>query len=61
MTTISSDAGFDPAVIRKSFQLPAPSGEALMDRFYPSLFENFPGVVPLFGQVNMDKQKKSMP
>src|SRR5215216_2379765 len=47
-------------LLEKSFDLIAPRGQELVDRFYQRLFETAPGTRPLFEQVDMDTQKSSL-
>jgi hemoglobin-like flavoprotein len=46
----------DPDVLETSFDLVAPHGDALADRFYARLFEAAPEVRPLFAHVDMAAQ-----
>jgi methyl-accepting chemotaxis protein len=50
----------DVDVLEKSFDLIAPRGQELVDRFYRRLFEAAPGTKPLFERVDMDTQKSSL-
>ena len=50
----------DVEVLEKSFDLIAPRGEELVDRFYRRLFETAPSTKPLFERVDMDTQKSSL-
>lgn len=43
-----------------SFDLIAPRGQELVDRFYTRLFEVAPEVEPLFARVDMERQKQSL-
>lgn len=49
----------DADVIRASFDLIAPRGEALIDRFYENLFRVAPQVRPLFPK-DMGRQKRHL-
>jgi hemoglobin-like flavoprotein len=50
----------DVELLEKSFDLIAPRGQELVDRFYDRLFETAPGTKALFEQVDMDTQKSSL-
>ena len=50
----------DVELLEKSFDLIAPRGQELVDRFYQRLFETAPGTRPLFDRVDMDTQKSSL-
>ena len=47
-------------VLEKSFQLIAPKGEEVVNRFYERLFQKYPDVKPLFRNVSMKQQKKKL-
>jgi len=47
-------------LLEKSFDLIAPRGQELVDRFYDRLFERAPSTKTLFEQVDMDTQKSSL-
>jgi hemoglobin-like flavoprotein len=47
----------DLAALETSFDLIAPRGDELMDRFYASLFAAAPAVRPLFAGTDLRKQK----
>jgi methyl-accepting chemotaxis protein len=50
----------DVETLEKSFDLVAPRGNELVDRFYRRLFETAPSTKPLFARVDMEKQKSSL-
>ena len=50
----------DVELLETSFDLIAPRGQELVDRFYDRLFETAPGTRPLFETVDMDTQKSSL-
>jgi hemoglobin-like flavoprotein len=47
-------------VLRRSFNLVAPSAERLSQRFYDRLFQNYPQVQPLFADLEMPAQRKKL-
>lgn len=47
-------------VLETTFNLVAPRGEEIVDKFYNILFENHPEVKPLFANANMKEQKKHL-
>ena len=47
----------DLAALEASFDLVAPRGDELMDRFYAGLFAAAPGVRPLFAGTDLRRQK----
>ena len=57
---MKKELGLDITRLEKSFALVAPKGEALVARFYERLFERYPVVKPLFKNVSMDAQRKSL-
>jgi hemoglobin-like flavoprotein len=50
----------DIATLERSFDLIAPRGQELVDRFYHRLFETAPATKPLFDRVDLDTQKSSL-
>ena len=52
--------GLDVKVLRASFELLAPQGEALVKRFYDLLFERYPEVEPMFAGTTRAKQEKHL-
>ena len=50
----------DVELLEHSFDLIAPRGQELVDRFYQRLFETAPSTKPLFERVDMDTQKSSL-
>jgi methyl-accepting chemotaxis protein len=44
--------------LEKTFNLLAPRGQELVDRFYANLFANNPGVRPMFPQAMTEQKKK---
>jgi len=50
----------DIDALEASFDLVAPHGDELMDRFYARLFDTAPGVVPLFARTDMARQKRML-
>ena len=53
-------AGLNPDLLESSFAALAPHGQDLVDRFYDRLFRDYPGVEPLFADVQMDEQKRKL-
>ncbi len=47
-------------MLRESFKMLAPQGDALMEAFYDRLFKDHPAVIPLFESTDMDQQKKQL-
>lgn len=47
----------DAVLLQNSFAAVAPQSERLLDCFYSTLFERYPGVLPLFEKVELKKQK----
>jgi methyl-accepting chemotaxis protein len=50
----------DVGALERSFDLIAPRGQELVDRFYARLFETAPSTKQLFERVDMDTQKSSL-
>ena len=50
----------DLELIRASFDLLAPQGLELTERFYDALFRHWPEVRPLFGHADMQEQQKKL-
>lgn len=50
----------DIETLEKSFDLIAPRGDELVDRFYRRLFETAPSTKGLFERVDMETQKSSL-
>jgi hemoglobin-like flavoprotein len=50
----------DPHALQTSFDLVAPHGDELMDRFYARLFAAAPEVEPLFAGADMKAQKSML-
>jgi methyl-accepting chemotaxis protein len=50
----------DVAILQRSFDLVAPRGQELVDRFYQRLFEVAPSTQELFSKVDLDTQKSSL-
>jgi methyl-accepting chemotaxis protein len=50
----------DPHALQTSFDLVAPHGDELMDRFYARLFAAAPDVEPLFAGADMKAQKSML-
>lgn len=48
------------AALETSFDLVAPHGDELMDRFYADLFEAAPAVIPLFANSDMTRQRQML-
>jgi hemoglobin-like flavoprotein len=46
--------------LEESFDLVAPRGDELMEKFYDRLFEVAPGVKPLFADVDMVRQRQAL-
>ena len=46
--------------LERSFDLVAPRGDELVDRFYTQLFETAPHTRPLFAQTDMATQKQAL-
>lgn len=53
-------ASLNPDVLESSFAALAPHGQDLADRFYDRLFRDYPGVKPLFADVEMAEQKQKL-
>jgi hemoglobin-like flavoprotein len=47
-------------LLRSSFELVAPKGEQVVDRFYTLLFEKHPSVKPLFANTTQKEQGKKL-
>ncbi len=47
-------------LLEQSFAAVAPHGDKLTEVFYRNLFTDFPGVKPLFSNVDMAEQKKKL-
>ena len=47
----------DLHALETSFDIVAPRGDELMDEFYRGLFEAAPAVMPLFANVDLQRQK----
>ncbi len=50
----------NPVIIQNTFAKIAPQKEAFVDTFYNTLFERYPGVKPLFQNVDWDTQKSML-
>jgi hemoglobin-like flavoprotein len=50
----------DVQTLEESFDLVAPQGDELMRKFYDRLFEVAPAVQPLFGEVDMERQRQAL-
>jgi hemoglobin-like flavoprotein len=50
----------DLDALETSFDLVAPRGDELVDRFYARLFETAPAVLPLFAHTDMAAQKRML-
>jgi len=50
----------DPDALETSFDLVAPRGDELVDRFYARLFATAPAVEPLFARADMARQKQML-
>jgi len=46
--------------LETSFDLVAPHGDALMERFYADLFAAAPAVIPLFAHTDMTRQRQML-
>ena len=46
--------------LEQSFDMIAPRGNELVDRFYSRLFETAPSTRPIFERVDMEQQKQSL-
>jgi hemoglobin-like flavoprotein len=46
--------------LEESFDLVAPQGDELIEKFYDRLFEVAPGVKPLFADVDMVRQRQAL-
>ena len=57
---MKNDTGLDVTRLETSFALVAPKGDALVARFYERLFERYPAVKPMFKNVSMAAQRKSL-
>ena len=47
-------------LLEETFAALAPSGEALVQRFYQLLFERHPGVEPLFANLTIKEQENKL-
>jgi|CXWL01.1.fsa_nt_gi methyl-accepting chemotaxis protein len=52
--------GLNIELLESSFNLVAPKGEALVNRFYERLFKKYPSVKPMFKKTTMKEQKKKL-
>ncbi len=52
--------GLNVELLEKSFNLVAPKGDELVERFYDRLFSKYPAVKPLFENTKMADQKKKL-
>ncbi len=52
--------GLNVELLEQSFNLVAPKGEKLVERFYQRLFSKYPSVKPLFQNTSMAEQKKKL-
>lgn len=50
----------DVETLEESFDLVAPQGDLLMQKFYDNLFEAAPAVKPLFADVDMERQRQAL-
>jgi hemoglobin-like flavoprotein len=50
----------DIQTLRESFRRIVPRADALAQTFYDTLFERYPGVLPLFEGVRFDEQRKKL-
>jgi hemoglobin-like flavoprotein len=50
----------DIQTLRDSFRRIVPRADALAQTFYDTLFESYPGVLPLFNGVRFDEQRKKL-
>ena len=60
MSAVTAEESLRIELLEESFQLLAPQGELLVDRFYSELFRRHPGVKPLFANVDMKRQKQHL-
>jgi len=58
--TGNKDMGLNVELLESSFQALAPMGEELTRRFYNELFEQYPGVKPLFANTTIEEQHKKL-
>ncbi|PHS00774.1 MAG: flavohemoprotein [Blastopirellula sp.] len=52
--------GLNIKLLEDSFELLAPQGDALVERFYDNLFNDYPVVRPLFENVEMQEQRSKL-
>lgn len=52
--------GLNVKLLRTSFEMISPKSEEMSERFYQILFEENPGVKPLFSKTNMKNQQKML-
>lgn len=52
--------GLNVQLLRSSFELIAPRADELAERFYQILFEDNPGVKPMFANTDMKNQQKML-
>jgi chemotaxis signal transduction protein/hemoglobin-like flavoprotein len=50
-------ADLDIDLLEQTFELVKPRGAELVDYFYTTLFQRYPGVIPLFGKADMQEQR----
>ncbi len=54
------DSGLNVDLLEKTFKALAPKGEALVERFYEKLFEEYPQVQPMFGGTDIKRQQSKL-
>lgn len=52
--------GLNVEELRRSFDLIAPRAEELSQKFYDKLFQDYPGVLPLFQHVELEEQRTKL-
>lgn len=52
--------GLELQILEESFAALAPQAEALVARFYETLFEKYPAVKPMFSETEVEKQQKKL-
>ena len=57
---MSGQVALHVELLEQSFDLVAPRGEELVDRFYRHVLERAPAVAPLFAQTDLGTQKKML-
>ncbi len=54
------EQGLDVDLLERTFKMLAPKGEALVERFYEKLFDQYPHVKPMFGGTDLKQQQRKL-